>query len=91
MPDDAALTAEANEFRDDLARIRAEVGKIIVGQERVVEGTITAIICGGNVLLEGVPGLGKTELVKALGRALREAVTPTGGSAPLSTKGIIDD
>ncbi len=70
MPDDAALTAEANEFRDDLARIRAEVGKIIVGQERVVEGTITAIICGGNVLLEGVPGLGKTELVKALGRAL---------------------
>ena len=70
MPDDAALTAEANQFREDFERIRAEVGKIIVGQERVVEGTITAIVCGGNVLLEGVPGLGKTELVKTLGRVL---------------------
>ena len=70
MPDDAALIAEANQFREDFARIRAEVGKVIVGQERVVEGTLTAVVCGGNVLLEGVPGLGKTELVKALGRVL---------------------
>ena len=70
MPDEAALTAEATQFREDFARIRAEVGKIIVGQERVVEATITAIVCGGNVLLEGVPGLGKTELVKTLGRVL---------------------
>ncbi len=43
---------------------------MIVGQERVVEETLTAIFCGGNVLLEGVPGLGKTELVKALSRVL---------------------
>ena len=70
MPDEAALTAEARQFREDFSRIRAEVGKIIVGQERVVEATITAIVCGGNVLLEGVPGLGKTELVKTLGRVL---------------------
>ncbi len=42
-----------------------------MGQERVVEATLTAILCGGNVLLEGVPGLGKTELVKALSRVLQ--------------------
>ncbi|MFC1806655.1 AAA family ATPase [Planctomycetota bacterium] len=70
MPDDAMLIAEANEFREDFARIRSEVAKVIVGQERVVEGTITAVVAGGNVLLEGVPGLGKTELVKTLGRVL---------------------
>ena len=43
---------------------------MIVGQERIVEAALTAIFCGGNVLLEGVPGLGKTELVKALSRVL---------------------
>jgi len=65
------LHAEAERFRSDFRRIREEVGKVIVNQERVVEGTITAIVCGGNVLLEGVPGLGKTELVKTLSRALQ--------------------
>ncbi len=70
MPDEAALVAEANQFRADFGAIRAEVAKVIVGQDRVVEGTLAAIVCGGNVLLEGVPGLGKTELVKALGRVL---------------------
>jgi MoxR-like ATPase len=70
MTDEATLKAETNRFRQDMERIRQEVAKVIVGQERVVEATITAILCGGNVLLEGVPGLGKTELVKTLGRAL---------------------
>ena len=65
-----AMKAEANRFREDFARIRAEVAKVIVGQERVVEATLTAVVSGGNVLLEGVPGLGKTELVKALSRVL---------------------
>ena len=64
------LEAEANGFRQALEAILAEVGKVIVGQERVVEATVTAILCGGNVLLEGVPGLGKTELVKTLSRVL---------------------
>ena len=45
-----------------------ELKKDIVGQEDVVEDTLTALICGGNVLLEGVPGTGKTRLVKSLGR-----------------------
>ena len=70
MVDEATLRAEAARFKQDLDLIRQEVGKVIVGQERVVESTLTAILCGGNVLLEGVPGLGKTELVKTLGRVL---------------------
>lgn len=64
------LEAEAQQFRDELTRIRAEIEKVIIGQQRVVEATLTAMFCGGNVLLEGVPGLGKTELVKALSRVL---------------------
>lgn len=67
----AELQAEAEQFRKEFEVIKAAVGKVIVGQERVVEATLTAILCGGNVLLEGVPGLGKTELVKALSRVLR--------------------
>jgi MoxR-like ATPase len=67
---ETALQTEATRFKDDFERARKEVGRIIVGQERVVEGTLIAIVCGGNVLLEGVPGLGKTELVKALSRVL---------------------
>jgi MoxR-like ATPase len=70
MPDPAELQAEASRFREDFQNLREAVGQIIVGQQRVVEGTLTAIIAGGNVLLEGVPGLGKTELVKTLARAL---------------------
>ncbi len=70
MTDPSVLKEEAQRFKDDLARIRAEVGKVIVGQERVVEAALVALFCGGNVLLEGVPGLGKTELVKALSGVL---------------------
>ncbi|MEX2213159.1 MAG: MoxR family ATPase [Phycisphaeraceae bacterium] len=64
------LKAEADQFKQELLAIRNEVGKVIVGQARVVEAAITAIMAGGNVLLEGVPGLGKTELVKALSRVM---------------------
>ena len=70
MSDPTQLQAEAQRFRDDFQNLRAAVGGVIVGQQRVVEGVLTAIIAGGNVLLEGVPGLGKTELVKTLARAL---------------------
>ncbi len=70
MSDPAELEAEANQFRDDFDRLRETIGRVIVGQHRVVEGCLTAIVAGGNVLLEGVPGLGKTELVKTLARAL---------------------
>ena len=70
MSDLETLQAEANQFKDDFQRILQEVHKIIVGQERVVECAVTALLAGGNVLLEGVPGLGKTELVKTLGHVL---------------------
>ena len=67
----AELQAEADQFKNEFQTIRDAVGKVIVGQDGVVEATLTAILCGGNVLLEGVPGLGKTELVKALSRVLK--------------------
>ena len=70
MNDLETLQAEASQFKGDFQKILEEVHKIIVGQQRVVECTVTALIAGGNVLLEGVPGLGKTELVKTLGHAL---------------------
>ncbi len=65
------LQVEADQFRNEYQAIREAVGKVIVGQQRVVEAALTALLCGGNVLLEGVPGLGKTELVKALSSVLK--------------------
>ena len=65
-----SLETEAEHFKTQFAEARAAIGKVIVGQQRTVEAALTAIMCGGNVLLEGVPGLGKTELVKALSRVL---------------------
>ena len=64
------LVTEARHFKEEFAAAREAVGRVIVGQERTIEAALTAIFCGGNVLLEGVPGLGKTELVKALSRVL---------------------
>ena len=61
----------ATRFREQFARLRAEVGKVIVGQDEIIEHTLTAMIAGGHVLLEGVPGLGKTMLVRAIASALR--------------------
>ena len=71
-----ALTADearasAAEFKAVCQRLKAEVGKMIVGQEHVVDGAVTALMVGGHVLLEGVPGLGKTLLVRCLSDALR--------------------
>jgi MoxR-like ATPase len=51
-------------------RIRAEIGKFIVGQSEIVEHVLLAVVAGGHVLLEGVPGLGKTALVNTLAKAL---------------------
>lgn len=57
-------------FREVFARLRAEVGKAMVGQDEVVQLTLMALFADGHVLLEGVPGLGKTLLVRTLGSAL---------------------
>jgi MoxR-like ATPase len=55
---------------DQLDRVRREIAKIIVGQQDVVDGVLICLLSGGHVLLEGVPGLGKTTLLRTLGRVL---------------------
>jgi MoxR-like ATPase len=57
-------------FREVYATVRAEIGRTMVGQDAIVEGTLVAILAGGHVLLEGVPGLGKTLLVRTLSEVL---------------------
>jgi len=57
-------------FRATFALIKQEVSKFIVGQEDIIANVLTAVVCGGHVLLEGVPGLGKTALVQTLAKAL---------------------
>jgi len=57
-------------FRQTYAALRAEVGKVIVGHNEIVDGTLMALLAGGHVLLEGVPGLGKTLLVRTLSDVL---------------------
>jgi MoxR-like ATPase len=66
--DDAQAAVAA--LRADLDRLFAEIGRRLVGQTAIVEGVVSALLAGGHVLLEGVPGLGKTLLVKTLGEAL---------------------
>ncbi len=58
-------------FQKDFQRIEAEVSKVIVGNKDVIRGVLTALFAGGHCLLEGVPGLGKTLLVRTLGKVLQ--------------------
>ncbi|MGH3318874.1 MAG: AAA family ATPase [Streptosporangiaceae bacterium] len=62
---------QAERARSALVSVRGEVAKAVVGQEAVVTGLVIALLCRGHVLLEGVPGVAKTLLVRALGAALR--------------------
>src|SRR3989440_9519673 len=57
-------------FRESYSALRGEIGKVIVGHDAIVEGTLIALFAGGHVLLEGVPGLGKTLLVRSLSQVL---------------------
>jgi MoxR-like ATPase len=61
---------EASRFREQFANLRAEIGKVIVGQQEIVDGVLTTLFTGGHALLEGVPGLGKTLLVRTLAEVL---------------------
>ncbi|MEX0404665.1 MoxR family ATPase [Aquibium sp. LZ166] len=67
---DKEMIADAEAALADLSRVRAGVGKVIFGQESVVERTMVAILAGGHALLVGVPGLAKTKLVETLGTVL---------------------
>jgi MoxR-like ATPase len=58
------------EFRRDYRAVQAEIAKVIVGHEEIVDGVLTCLFVGGHALLEGVPGLGKTALIRALASAL---------------------
>jgi MoxR-like ATPase len=57
-------------FRERFTRITSEVGRFIVGHEEVVAATVTSLLAGGHVLLEGIPGVGKTSLVHTLANVL---------------------
>jgi MoxR-like ATPase len=68
--DERAIIAAAEKALGEIALIRREVGKVIFGQESVVEQTLLAVLSGGHALLVGVPGLAKTKLVSTLGTVL---------------------
>ena len=64
------VEATVGTFTADLRKLREEIGKMIVGQEVIVEGVVTCLLGGGHALLEGVPGLGKTMLVRTLAETI---------------------
>src|SRR5580704_10848914 len=70
MSSPAPMQERADQFRQAYGRIQGEIGKVIVGHPDVVDGILTCLFVGGHTLLEGVPGLGKTLLVRTLSQAL---------------------
>lgn len=71
MIDQAQVAREqAAEFRTVFRAIRDQVRRMMVGQQDVIDGVLTALMAGGHVLLEGVPGLGKTMLINSISRAV---------------------
>src|SRR5579862_3257132 len=61
---------EVGSFQKKIGMLREEVGRVIVGQRDIVDGVITCMLAGSHALLEGVPGLGKTMLVRVMAEAL---------------------
>lgn len=70
MSVDEQLKQQLDDFRSDFYKLRSEISKVIVGQEEILDDMLISLIAGGHVLLEGVPGLGKTLTVKTLAEAL---------------------
>jgi MoxR-like ATPase len=66
----AVAEAAIRDFRDTFAAIRGEIAKVVVGHEPAIETILTAFFAGGHVLIEGVPGIGKTLIVRSLAEAL---------------------
>src|SRR3954454_21816737 len=67
---DPQIQQLCDDFRRDYRAIQDEIGKAIIGHEEIVDGVLTCLFVGGHALLEGVPGLGKTALIRALADAL---------------------
>src|SRR5262245_65691291 len=70
MSSPASMQQRAEQFRQGYGRIQAEIGKVIVGHTDIVHGVLTCLFVGGHALLEGVPGLGKTILVRKLSQVI---------------------
>src|SRR5438270_4158698 len=70
MDSNAPMQERAEQFRQAYGRVRSEIGKVIVGHSEIVDGVLTCLFVGGHALLEGVPGLGKTMLVRTLSQVL---------------------
>ena len=64
------ISEKVQKFSQSITKIKEELHKDVVGQEDIIDNVIIAIVAGGNVLLEGVPGVGKTRLVRSLGKTL---------------------
>jgi MoxR-like ATPase len=70
MSSAVAMQERANAFRQAYSKVFTEISKVIVGHQEIVHGVLTCLFVGGHALLEGVPGLGKTLLVRTLAQAL---------------------
>ncbi|MGY8753140.1 MAG: AAA family ATPase [Phycisphaerales bacterium] len=70
MIDTSSLDGIAKTFCEDYAKLRGEIAKAVVGHDEIVEGVLVCLFAGGHALLEGVPGLGKTLLIRTLSDAL---------------------
>ncbi len=96
MTESDDVRAEVDAFRKSIATLKDEIAKTIVGNESVVDGVLMCLLAGGHALLEGVPGLGKTMLVKTLAEALslqfsRVQFTPDLMPADILGTTVIDD
>ncbi|MDR1964191.1 MAG: MoxR family ATPase [Planctomycetaceae bacterium] len=70
MSEEKILRDRLERFCEDVRKLETEIGRVLVGQSKVVRNTVIAMVAGGHVLLEGVPGLGKTLLVRTLAEAV---------------------
>ena len=70
MNDAQNMQQQAEEFRARYQAVREQIARVIVGHDEIVHGVLTCLFVGGHCLLEGVPGLGKTMLIRTLAQAL---------------------